>query len=244
MKHFARFLFIALVHWACSAATAAEKPRVFAGWFDLFPRSQHLSPQYEQPVVKKMKEGETKYSQSVHFDAMTGLPRSFTATVARDPEFATMYSPDNLKKAAAKSFKIGTRTAWVWADEKKVIVPIGDDKAVIIELDAKSQAMPLVEYAKSLEYDRIEKALADPPRTDFSMTVQTFKALKKADSALGLYGWAGYAKSEPIGKKEDERFRSAYALPDGSKVEIVVARWKIESVVHESKDGKSVDLLK
>jgi hypothetical protein len=105
--------------------------------------------------------------------------------------------------------------------------------------------MPVVEYAKTLDLDRIEKALATAPRTDFTPTLQTFEALRKNGSLFGLFDWVGQPKGyEPVGRKEDGRYRSTYALKDGSKVVVTTARMKIESVVHEAADGKRTELLK
>jgi hypothetical protein len=80
--------------------------------------------------VKKTKDTTPTYSQVAHFDAMTGLPRCFSVTIARDPEFKTLFSKDTLEKAAASSLEIGNRKAWIWTDKKKVVIPVGDDKAV------------------------------------------------------------------------------------------------------------------
>ena len=69
----------------------------------------------------------------------------------------------------------------------------------------------------ALDYDRIEKALAAPPRTDFAPTLATFEVFKKGGSTRGLYEWAGPAKTrEQVGKKDDERLRWTYAMKDGS----------------------------
>ena len=51
--------------------------------------------------------------------------------MARDPAFKTQHSKDALKNIAATTREIGKRTAWVWTGEKKVVVPLGDDTAVI-----------------------------------------------------------------------------------------------------------------
>ena len=235
-------LFALLV--AAAPAPAADKTPAFAGWYDLLPPSGHLVPHSDHPVVPKPKGGEQRYSQAAHFDAFTGLPRAFTVTLARDPAFKTQHSKDTLKKAATP-LEIGSRTAWVWKGDRKVIVPLGDDTAIIVETDQGSQPMPVVEYAKSLDYDRMEKALAAPPRTDFAPTLATFEVFKKGGSVRGLYEWAGPAKAcEPVGAKGDERFRWVYALKDGSKVIVTAAGAKIESATHETADGKSIELLK
>lgn len=238
---------VAFLVVAASAGPSDAKPPAYAGWYDLFPPCQkHFHPMYDAPVIEKDKDRVTGYSQTVHFDFMTNLPRSFRVTVARDPAFKTQYGTEAMKKAKADSFEVGKkREGWVWADKKKVVVPLGDDKAVILETDPYSEHMPIVEYAKSMDYDRIEKALAKPPRSDFAVSLETFTSFKKGDTALGLHDWAGPAKSlEQIGMKEDERVRWTYVLKDKSKVLVITTALKIDSIVHEAGDGSSVDLLK
>jgi hypothetical protein len=231
---------------AVSTAQAADKSPAFAGWYNLLPPCQkHIWPHFDKPVIEKNKGGETTYSQTAHFDFMTNLPRSFRVTVTRDPAFKDQFGAETLKKAPATILDMDKRKAWVWEDKKRVVVPLGEDKAVVLETDPHSEPMPLVEYAKSLDYDRIEQALAQPPRADFTVTLETFKAFKKGDPILGLYDWAGPAKShEPIGKKEDERVLWTYLLKDDSKVLLTTAGAKIESVIYESADGTRLELLK
>ncbi len=242
-----RIFLPALVFATALAAPAAAKPPALAGWYDLLPPSNdRLLPHYDAPVVPKPEGGEQRYSQAAHFDALTDLPRAFTVTLARDPDFKKQHGKEALGKSGAKALEIGKRTAWVWADkraERKVVVPLADDIAVIVETDPNSQ--PVAEYAKTLDYDRIAKALAHPPRTDFAPTLPTFEAFKKGDSAWGLHDWAGPAKArEPVGPKGDERFRWVYPLKDGTTVVVTTAGTKIESATHETADGKSVELLK
>jgi hypothetical protein len=237
--------------FALSSSSAAYPQRIgrgqsLAGWYDLFPPYQkHFYPMYAQPVVSKMKGADNTYSQTARFDQMTGLVRAFSATVARDPNFKKRFSREAMKDAPTTTLEIGKRTAWVWNDNKKVVVPVGDDKAVLLEVDPNSEGMALVDYAKSLDYDRIEKALAKPPRTDFSLTLQTFSVFKKGESVFTLQDWAGIAKShEQVGKKEDDRIRWDYPLKDGTKIVVTTVAWGIEAITHEAADGKMVELLK
>ena len=132
------------------------------------------------------------------------------------------------------------------AIKKKWSVPLGACVAVIIETDPNSEPMRVVEYAKSLDYYRIEKALAAPPRTDFVPTLATFEVFKKGNSTRGLYEWAGPAKArEPVGPKGDDRFRWTYPLKDGSKVIVTTGRTKIESAtLTRPPTEKSIELLK
>jgi len=247
MKPIAQSLLcIAWAFIASSAAQPGEKAPVLAAWYGLLPPCQkHLHPMYDQPVIDKKKGVGSTYSQTARFDALTDLPRSFRVTLARDPDFKKRFGRDAMKDAPVTTLELGKRAAWVWTDNKKVVVPIGDDKAVLIDVDPYSQGMALVEYAKSLDYDRIEKALTKPPRTDFTPTLRTFDVFKKGDSSLGLYEWAGPASTlEQVGTKEDERFRWTYSLKDGSKVIVLTAGKQIESMTHEAADGKIIELQK
>jgi len=220
--------------------------RSLAGWYDLFPPYQkHFYPMYAHPVVGKMKGEDKTYSQTVRFDEATGLVRAFSATVARDPNFKERFSHEAMKDAPATTSEIGKRTAWVWNDNKKVVVLVGDDKVVLLEVDPNSEGMALVDYAKSLDYDRIEKALAKPPRIDFSLTVETFSVFKKGENVFTLQDWAGIAKShEQVGKKVDDRIRWVYALKDGTDIVVTTVAWRIEAITHKAADGKLVELLK
>jgi hypothetical protein len=216
-----------------------------AGWYDLFPPyREHHHPKYQKPVVGK-KDGHTTYSQTARFDLPFALDRAFNATVARDPGFKKRYSRDAMKDAPVTAVEIGKRTAWVWNDKKKVVVPLGEDKVVLLKAIPNSIGTPLVDYAKSLDLDKIEKALAKPPRTDFTLTVETFAVFKKGESVSRLQDWAGAAKShEPIGKKDDNRTRWVYSLKDGTNVIVTTAASTIERISHEPEVGKVVELLK
>jgi hypothetical protein len=237
---------VVMVFVSASVANSGENRLAFAGWYNLFPPTQnHLHPMYNHPVIEKKKGWHSVYSQTAKFDAMTNLPRSFSVAVARDPDFKTRFGRDAMKDLPVTPLEIRKRTAWVWKDQSRVVVLLSDDKAVLIERDGFSVPMPLVEYAKSLDYDRIEKALDQPPRTDFAPTLQTFSVFKKGGSVIGLYDWAGPAKThETVGEKEDDRTRWTYSLKDGSNVIVTIAKGKIEAMKHRTADGKFVDLLK
>jgi len=237
-------LCLPLVFLATSGARPSEKAPALAAWYGLLPPCQkHLYPMYEQPVVDKKKGDGTTYSQSARFDALTNLPRSFRVTLARDADFKKRFGREAMKNAPVSTLEIGKRTAWIWTDNKKVVVPMADDKCVVLELDSYSVPVSLVEYAKLLDYDRIEKALTKPPRTDFAPTLQTFGVFKKGGSSLGLYEWAGPANAhEQVGKKEDERVRWTYSLKDGSRVVVTTLGTKIELMTHEAADGKVIEL--
>jgi len=220
--------------------------RSLAGWYDLLPPYQmHTGPTYDQPVIGNLKGDDVAYSQTIRFNLATALPRAISVTVARDPEFKKRFSPEAMKNAPVTTLEFGKRTALVWNNKRKVVVPLGDDKAVLLEVDPHSVGMALVEYAKSLDFDKIEKALAQPPRTDFSLTVETFSAIKKGESVFKMQDWVGLAKShEQVGKKREDRIRWNYPLKDGTSIVVTSVAWGVEAITHETSDGKRVELLK
>src|SRR5262249_41800715 len=127
----------AVVTLLLSSVTFAQPPETgdsIAGWYDLFPPfNKSHQPVYMKPVVVT----KNTYSQTVRFGAPYVFELSFNAKVARDPDFKKRYSKDAMKDAPVEAVVIGRRTAWVW-DNEKVIVPLGDDKAVLLEVDPNS----------------------------------------------------------------------------------------------------------
>jgi hypothetical protein len=231
---------LALLASLPSASRSAE--RALSGWYDIFPTLDPLlSPMFEKPVVGK---DDATYSQTACYDMATNLPRSFKVTLARAPEFKKQFGEEKLKAAAAPH-AIGKHTAWLWKSGKKLVVPLDEDKAVIFETDPISELMPLLEYAKMTNFDRVAAALANPPRTDFTPTLEIFKAYAKAPTGYPTYDWFGSpAKYEPLGAKGEQRARFTYALKDGTTVTVLARSGRIESIRHETKDGKSEELLK
>lgn len=227
-----------------SGAARADETPPAAGWYDVIPNlGPLLQPMFGKPEVKETKDG-AAYSQSAHYDMATGLQRSFRITVARDPGFKKQLDRDMLKGVAEEQ-ALGKRTLWSYKNGRKVVVPLAADKAVILETDPNSEPMPLVDYAKKLDLDRIAKALDNPPRTDFTPTVDTFKVFTKGGPAALLADWCGPAtKYAPLGKPDERRARWTYTLRDKTRVAVLTAGAKIESIVHETADGKVVDLLK
>jgi hypothetical protein len=235
---------LTIVLTVSSSVSAEDKQRPAAGWYEVIPHlGPLLHPTFEQPVVAKSADGSAVYSQSAHYDMATGLIRSFKLTIARDPGFKKQFSAEALKDVAVEH-QMGKRSIWMWKDDRKLVIPLGDDKAAIFELDANSEKLPLFEYAKKLELKRIANALENPPRTEFAPTLETFKVLAKGATVQSLSDWCGQpTKYEPLGKQDERRARWSYALKDKSTVAVVTAAGRIESIVHET-DGKSVELLK
>ena len=113
--------------------------------------------------------------------------------------------------------------------------------AVLLDVDPQSQPMALVEYAMSPDYDRIERALAKPARTDFTPTVKTFTVFQKGASVASLHGWARVATTnEQLGKKEYDRVRCVESLKDGTSVVDTRAAGAVERIAHLAGDGKVV----
>ncbi len=138
----------------------------------------------------------------------------------------------------------GKRKAWIWNDQRKVVILLGNDKAVLLESEKDSVSMKLVVYAQSLDLDRIEKTLTKPPRTDFRLTTRTFSVFSKGTNVFTSQQWAGLATSwEVVGRKQAERVRWLYKLEDGSKVIVVSVHGRVDAITHETASGR-VELLK
>jgi guanyl-specific ribonuclease Sa len=219
---------------------AADKNPPISGWYNVFPVISPMSLKYVHPEIAKGKEAETTYSQSAHYEAATSLPRSFRVTLARDPDFKKKFSIEALKGIAAES-QHDRRTVWTWADRRQVVVVLGDDKAVIITTDPKSVELPLGEYIKRFEFDRIEKALAKPPRLERELNAETFAVFVKGASVRGMHEWCGPSKHEWI-NKETFHSRWTFSLKDGSTVAAVSLGDQLESLNHQTAD-KTFDLF-
>jgi hypothetical protein len=153
---------------ASSSPACGPKPQ--AGWPDVFPDPfAGYQRRYLQPVVNKEK---TVYKQSAQYDWNGNDFRTATATLARDPEFKTAHTAEALKKAGAKEIKIGKKDAWIIPNDKqglegrdKIIVPLGEDKALIVEgIGAAHKAFP-TELAAAFDAEKCAKALDKPPQT-------------------------------------------------------------------------------
>ena len=232
------FSFLSILLASTPTALAADKEPPVTGWYDVFPKFM-MAARYSVPEIAKGKDGETTYSQSAHYDFATGLQRSFRVTIARDPEFKKKFNSEALKGIAADT-QLEKRTVWTWLDKRQVAVVLAEDKAVVIALDRNSVELPLSNYVKQFDFDRIEKALAKPPRTERELTSEMFEIVPKGTSARAFREWCGYGKLESI-NKEKQHNRSTYALKDGSTVVAVTLGDKLESLTRQTADGKRID---
>ena len=230
---------------AVGAPRADEsKPAVGAGWLGVFPSLPGYQRTYKQPVVNKDK---GVYQQAVEYQWMGNDFRVATATLARDPEFKKAHAAETLKLAGAKEIKIGKKDAWIIPNGKKgaeardkIIVPLGEDKALIVEgIGASHKAFP-TELAGLFDLEKVTAALEQPPRTEFGRTLENFKQLKAGLSLGEVQEWIG----EPDRDIGSGIHVLEYKLSDKTRVLIGFPSFdKLIYVKHE-KDGKSEDLVK
>jgi hypothetical protein len=237
-----------LILWCVAGVTlganplpAAEpKPEPRAGWAGVFPDLGGYQRTFTQPAVNKDK---TVYRQSVKYEWTGNDIRVATATLARDPEFKTAHAAEALKKAGAKEIKLGKKDAWIMPapkDGDRIIVPLGEDKALIVEgSGAAHKAFP-TELAGAFDTEKCTAALARPPRTEFGRTLDAFKALRKGMSLAEVREWVGDADGD-VGSGIHIM---AYKLPDQSRVLIGFPSFDKLTYVKHEKDGKTEDLVK
>jgi hypothetical protein len=241
-------LILLCVFGATLAATplraADPKPAPLAGWLGVIPKESGYQRTFQEPVVNKEK---TVYQQTVEYSWMGNDYRIAKATLARDPAFKTAHTAEALKKLDAKAIKIGKKDAWTMPGGKsgdfqmtKIIVPLGEDKALIIEgVGVAHKAYP-TELAGAFDPDKCAAALAQPPRTDFGRKIEDFKGFKKDMLISDVTAWLG----EPDTASSADVYIMEYKLPDKSRVLIGCPSFdKLKYVKHE-KDGKTEDLLK
>jgi hypothetical protein len=230
---------------AVGAPRADEtKPAVSAGWLGVFPSLPGYQRTYKQPVVNK---DMGVYQQAVDYQWMGNDFRVATATLARDPEFKKAHVAETLKQAGAKEIKIGQKDAWIIPNGKKgaeardkIIVPLGEDKALIVEgIGASHKAFP-AELAGLFDLEKASAALEQPPRTEFGRSAESFKQLKPGMSLGEVQEWIG----EPDRDVGSGIHVMEYKLPDKSRVLIGFPSFdKLIYVKHE-KDGRTEDLVK
>ena len=211
----------------------------------MFPRIWFYSGhRFQPPVVGKTKDGRPVYSQTLRYEAATGLVRAFDFTVMRDPAVKARYAPEALRALGEppKEFKVAGFRAWRWKDGKVVVV-LDEDKAVVITKAPDSVASFPLEQADKVNWKRIARALKAPPRTKFTPTVDTFRVLAKGAPTDRLDEWCGPPAEVKASTAAPGSYRRTYRLADGSRV-VVVGGARVEFVRHETKDGKVVDLVK
>jgi hypothetical protein len=249
-----RWLFLGLVVTlgATSVQAADPKPqKPLFGWFIELPDAgitYALMPQ--APEVNKDKKDEI-YRQSFKYVWTGNDLRMITVTLARDPEFKTKFTAEGVKKdyPGAVKAEVGKKTGWIIPLGKeplpqgpvKLILPLGEDKAVLVETEGSPRENDVLDFAGKLDLAAIETALSKPPRTDFSAKVELFAGLKKGMSELKIGLYVGdcdvYDGSQPKAPVLE------YKLADGSRVKLAIEGGKLKSATHE-KDGKTEELLK
>jgi RNA polymerase sigma factor (sigma-70 family) len=216
-----------------------------AGWIGVFPTVPNYHCEFQQPVVNKDK---TAYRQSVKYSWMGNDYRVAIATLARDPQFKTAHSADTLAKAGFKQIKVGTQDAWllpgVGKDDQgvekfdKIILPLGAETAILVEgVGVAHKAFP-TELAGNFDPKKVEEALRQPPRTDFSRTLDAFKVLRTDMSYADILDWLG-PPDRDIGSGV---LLLEYDLPDKSYVQVGFVDKQI--FVKHVQGGKTTNLVK
>ena len=242
---------LVLAFWlgAAGMTWAQEKGRALAGWFDVYPSikfGQGLEFQrtYQPLVVRKNDQGETVYSQTVRYEVATGLVRAFDFTLVGDPAVKVRYGAEWLRAQAEppQEFKAGKYPGWSWPDGRMVVV-LGESQAVVIAKAPLSEISFPIEAADTVDWDKIAKALKDPPRTDFKLTVGTFQVFAKGSSTRLLEDWCGHPVEFKLHGGGPGIHQSIYRLADGSRV-FDTGGERVESIRHEGKDGRVAELVK
>ena len=162
-----RFTALALLLAVALPAVAADPKAKDYG--TLFPAiGGTYDTKIQKPEVGKGDPPDT-YSQTCTYTWTGGRIESITVTFARDPAFKEKYSAEAIKKEKTppKEVKVGKKKVYLWElpDEKggRLVVVLGDDKAVIVEQTGSGQ--DLVKWAAKWKVDAMEKALDTPPAT-------------------------------------------------------------------------------
>jgi hypothetical protein len=139
-------------------------------WPDAFPKLPNYGRTFKAPEVNKDR---TVYSQTAEYGWMGNDFRSGTATLARDPAFKQAHSEEALKKLGATPVKVGKRDAWAMPGRKdgqvqytKIIVPLGEDKALIVEAVGAAHKKFPEELAAAFDAEKCAAALKSPPAAE------------------------------------------------------------------------------
>jgi hypothetical protein len=234
------------------SAADAPKPEPRAGWLGVFPELTGYQRTFSAPVVTLDKAKKpVAYRQTAKYEWTGGAIKKLEVTLARDPEFKQKYAAETVRKEA-KEVRVGKRTGWLWNLEKeaqgkrdavvaRLVVPLGEDKALILEARGAGPWEELTGLAERFDLARAETALEGPPRTEFGRNLDAFRALKKGMPYADVAGWVGEA-DEDVGQGVHIL---VYKLPDGSRVLLGFADLKsLMYVKHEGKDGKTEELVK
>ncbi|HYT88251.1 MAG TPA: hypothetical protein VEL76_05995 [Gemmataceae bacterium] len=235
---------------AVGAQADPPKTKPLAGWLGVFPELLGYQRTFTAPTVSADK---TVYRQMVKYEWTGGAARLLKVTLARDPAFKERYNTATLAKdpLAPAKVMIGDRTGYlwklrkegdkdVWSVEARLVVPLAADRALILEAKGPGPWPPLATLATRFDLQKIGKALANPPRTDFRRTLDAFRSLKKGISYREAASWVGFADQD-IGSGIHVM---VYRLDDGSRVLLGFPDFnRLVYVKHEPKEGKTVDLV-
>ena len=142
------------------------------GWPNLLHPRVGYDLRYAKPIVGAGEKPDV-YQQKATYEWTGGRLDRLEVTLVRDPALMAKYSADNLKKEAKppKEVEIHKRRAWLWPANNspserdsitsRLVIMLGSDKAIILEQNYHH--LDLQFFAKALDLDKIEKALASPP---------------------------------------------------------------------------------
>jgi hypothetical protein len=226
------------------------QPEPRAGWFGVFPELPGYQRSFLSPVVDAR--NKTVYKQTGRYEWTGGALKLLEVTLARDPAFKQKYTAETLGKQtpAPQQVRVGGRRAWLWdlekeAEEKpeavrgRLVVPLGPDGALIFEQKGPGPWEGIVELAERFDLARVEAALAAPPRTDFRLTPELFRAVPKGASFSDVVAWAGFPDQE---LRPSQSF--VYHVADGSRVVVGFAESKLAYARHEQNNGRIEELIK
>ncbi len=218
---------------------AAESP--CAGWFGVFPSFPGYQRRFKQPVVKKEK-NPREYSQSVEYEWTGGALRTVTLTLRRDPRLATTIKNLQPRKPSPRTIKVGDRKAYGIEERERrlLLLPLTADRSVQLEGREDASLDDLTTLARKLDLTTIEKALEQPPRTNFTRQLETFRAIPKGASWSEIEAWVGPSALD-IGSGIHIM---VFKLTDGSTVNIGTPDLKKIVYIKHIQNGKVTELGK
>ncbi len=221
-------------------ASYAQEPKgkVLAGWMGVFPDGFNYERKFEKPKATK----ET-WPQSAVYEWSGGRIETVQVTLLRDAAEAKKHAFDDKKPAPenVKKIPFGERVGWEYPDGQLVLHLAADRLLIVEALTWKFHRSDLAEFAKRFPLDTCAKALENPPRTDFSRTVEMFRPLEKGMSLRQVREWVGESEKD-IGSGIHIL---TYRLDDGTRVLIGFPDFnRLIYVKHEEKNCKVTDLAK
>jgi hypothetical protein len=168
MRSFMLQLTLGLVLVTGPAAAQEQKAPAKAGWPGIVPELTGYARTIKAPRVAKGKDP-VSYEQVVSYLWTGGSIRMLNATFARNPAYKKDHAPAALRRAkpAPREIKLGKMTGWLFPEEKsnrKLIVPLGEDTALILQSSGMVNETHLLDVAKKFNLVAIQAALKRPPR--------------------------------------------------------------------------------